>query len=99
MANRHHQSHPPTGVKPNQAVNKRPEAYAPPEKAAQPNSNPSLGPVVGLDGLNQRRPAEASAAPPIPPAKVLGRDGGNGELDCDPDMDDDCPEDASLQIS
>lgn len=91
MTQRHHQVHPPTGVKPNQAVNKRPEAYRPAEaSAATPNSNPSLGPV-GLDGLNQRRP-EASAVHPL--VKALTREG-----DCDPDDGDDRGDDADLQIS
>ena len=48
---RHHAAHPPSVVKPNLAVNKKPNP-APVEKAALPNPNPSLGPV----GVAQRAP-------------------------------------------
>jgi hypothetical protein len=56
MAARHHAAHPPTGVKPNAAVNKKPEAYTPPEAA---DYNPSTMTQPGVDGMNQRRPRGA----------------------------------------
>jgi hypothetical protein len=53
---RHHSAHPPTAVKPNSAVNPKPEAYAPVEQAARPNVNPSLPGPVGVDPVNARAP-------------------------------------------
>ena len=73
---RHHAVHPPSKVAPNLAVNPKPN-YVPPEKAALPNPNPSLGSVGVLDGLNARRPgptplsrrqdSEAVSNPDSPP--------------------------------
>jgi hypothetical protein len=53
---RHHAVHPPSGIKPNLAVNQKPN-YTPPETAStSPNPNPSLG-QVGVDAVNSRVPA------------------------------------------
>jgi len=51
---RHHAVHPPSTIKPNLAVNQKPN-YTPPETASMPtpNVNPSLGPV-GVDAANMR---------------------------------------------
>jgi hypothetical protein len=45
---RHHAAHPPSAVKPNVAVNQKPNY------AAMPNVNPSLPAPVALDALNSR---------------------------------------------
>jgi hypothetical protein len=49
---RHHAAHPPSTVRPNLDINKNPNV-APPEKAAIPSVNPSLG-QVGVDAVNSR---------------------------------------------
>jgi len=51
MTLRHHAAHPTTTVKPNVAVNGKPEAYQPPlaEKAALP-----AAPPAPMDGANMR---------------------------------------------
>ena len=51
---RHHGSHPPSGVRPNAAVNTNPGSYRPPEKKAI-NVNPSLPGPVGVDAANARQ--------------------------------------------
>jgi hypothetical protein len=82
-SHRHHSAHPPTAVKPNSAVNPKPEAYVPPERAAlpPPNPNPSLGAIIGptLYTVNSRVTADDFDLP--------------GD-DCDDDPDDpDCEDD------
>jgi hypothetical protein len=76
---RHHAAHPPSSVRPNLDINKTPNV-APPEKAAMPNVNPSLG-QVGVDAVNSR-------------LGNLNMEDTDDEMDdeCDPD-DSDCDED------
>lgn len=51
LMKRHHAAHPPSAVKHNPDVNKKPN-YTPPEEAS--NNNPSLGPIISTDGANAR---------------------------------------------
>jgi hypothetical protein len=54
---RHHSARPVSAVKPNSAVNDKPN-YAPVEKAAMPNVNPSLPGPVGVDGCDPDDPED-----------------------------------------
>jgi hypothetical protein len=76
---RHHAAHPPSSARPNLDINKKPN-LAPPEKAAMPTVNPSLG-KVGVDAVNSR-------------LGKLNMEDTDDEMDdeCDPD-DSDCDED------
>jgi hypothetical protein len=67
---RHHSAHPPTQIKPNTAVNPKPEMYQPPAAPRNANPNPSLG-IVSSPGavtLNPLTPPKATPAPQTPAA-------------------------------
>lgn len=80
MQKRHHSSHPPSAVKANPDINKKPN---PVEQAAlpAPNPNPSLGPVVSprIDPVNARTPGVQYSAT---------REDSTTLLPCDDDTDD-----------
>jgi hypothetical protein len=66
---RHHGAHPSTAVKPNLSINKKPEAYVAPEKAAMPNANPSV--TTPVDCANARLGALQFEEPdPVDPDDV-----------------------------
>lgn len=83
MNQRHHGAHPPTSVRPNEAVNKHPETYTPPPSATEThaqqmtpvNPNPSLGPVgINVDSVS-------------PSVKAVTRETDNQDVDADEDDD------------
>lgn len=86
MDKRHHAAHPPSAVRPNVAINPKPN-LAQPERAA--NVNPSLpGPV----GLNARRPTTTSP--------TTRRTGGECDPDAiDQEGPEDCEDIMDLNIT
>lgn len=104
---RHHAVHPPSKVAPNLAVNPKPN-YVPPEKAALPNPNPSLGSVGVVDGLNARRPGPTplsrrqdseAVSNPDSPAYDPESDEYDPTMDSSSDEFDEDRNDAEIQIS
>ena len=80
---RHHAVHPPSTVRPNLAVNQKPN-YTPLETASTPNVSPSLPGPVGVDAANMRLNTINLA--------------DDSDDDCDPADDSDCDEEDRTTI-
>jgi hypothetical protein len=97
---RHHAAHPASAVKANLDINKKPNP-APVEKAALPNPNPSLGPVVA-PRTSTFAPGNLRLTPPPPAPKdesaPVSLDGTNMRLGRIPELDDEPEPDEHLAV-